>query len=1052
MAFRIYNASAGSGKTFGLVRDLLRILFALSHKSDEIDRVLAVTFTNKAANEMKGRLINELDLMAHGKDTPMAQILKESQQLSDDQLRQKAAELLDELLFHYDRLHFSTIDKWTFGLIRTFGRELGISFNANVEIDDETRTREIIENYLNTLAPDDTAFPFLVEWTSRKIEDQANWDITGDLQKLTYFLLPDSYASILESLQNETPEKIPALHEQIQKQLRETEHRLIEALKHLQELLARHQALISYYNNRFNLLEKLITKPHERFSSSTLTASTFRELFLDREKELTKKNKNIPPSDREQIDKLRAEIPGMLRQYLWLTALRKGLRPLVLLEEIVREVQRYKDENDVLFISDFNKIIRRVVKNNPAPFIYWRLGQRLKYHFIDEFQDTSRIQWENFLPLLQEVFSGLFGPADPGSVTLFGDAKQSIYRFRGAVPEQFIRLALPPSEPESANPFPTRKQIVRMDTNYRSLPAVVDFNNAFFAFAGTYLDDFYRSVYTSENLSQKAFRRKESGYVEIRFTDKPGKDEDTDYEQIYLDRIVEQIRDLRRRGYAWKDIAILFPRNKHGALIAARLSDENMPAVSGDALAVGLSSKVQLLVHLLAERRHPSYENRFLLLQYWAAVKGRETDAAFFDATRDLPFGQLMFYLSGKAEAVNVPWSELTLFDFFATAYDFLDLDSSGEDAYVRFFMDMVRQNDRRLSDTVFLHEWEGYLSRKPIPGNETLDAIRLMTVHKAKGLEFPAVIFAFPNYELQSKSRSGRPDYVWVETSGENELPPYIPLEMIDVKRLALLGDEYFEKIYSRETQRSIFDTTNLFYVAFTRARDELYVFPYDIRKPAKDGTLNDFQQILMDFVQNHENYDEENQRFATGTKIRKTGVTEEPVIADESSTHYRHLDWNAGPFLLRTSKAEFSAAREATRHGRLLHTWLARIRDASDVELYRSSLGSHPGILQTLEQIVGHPRLQKYFQPPYRILTERSVGQMREGEMLNRRPDRICLLPQSREAVLIDYKTGRPQSGHESQMREYARLLRDAGYRVSEALLVYAGDDQISVKEVSV
>ena len=1053
MAFRIYNASAGSGKTFGLVRDLLGILFEPGRKPGEIDRVLAVTFTNKAANEMKRRLINELYLMAQGEDTPMAQIITQSKHFSGARLQQKAALLLDALLFNYDRLHFSTIDKWTFGLIRTFGRELGISFNANVEIDDETRTREIIENYLNTLSPDDPAFPFLVEWSTQKIEDHSNWDITGDLQKLTYFLLPDSFAPVLETLRNEDPGKIPALHDQIRKQLRETERRLVEALKRLQTFSARHQSFISRYNNLHNLLEKLITKPRERFSGSTLGSSTFRKLFVDRENDLTKKNKSIPSPDKEQIDALRAGIHEIFRQYLWLTALRKGLRPLVLIEEIVREVERYKEENDLLFISDFNKIIRRVVTNNPAPFIYWRLGQRLKYHFIDEFQDTSRIQWENFLPLLQEVFSGAFGASDPGRVTLFGDAKQSIYRFRGALPEQFIRLALPPSNPAASNPFAAKKEIVQMDTNYRSLPAVVDFNNRFFAFAGSYLDDFYRSVYTPENLRQKAFRKDAHGYVEIRFTDKPGKDDDeTDYKQIYLDRLLDQIRDLRRRGYAWKDIAILFPRNKHGALIAERLSTENIPAISGDALAVGLSSKVQLLVHLLAERHHPSYENRFELLRYWAAVEGREMDAGFFDAARDLTFGQLMAYLSGKTDAARIPWAELTLFDFFATAYEFLDLQRGGEDAYIRFFMDMIRQNDRRLADTAFLHEWESYLAFKPVPGNETLDAIRLMTVHKAKGLEFPAVIFAFPKYELQSKSRSGKPGYVWINTPPESNLPPYIPLELSDIKRLALLGDESFEEIYAGETRKSLFDTTNLFYVAFTRARDELYVFPYDIQKPSKDGTLSDFQQILSDFVLEHENYDETNQRFTVGSKIQRNDTGPSAPPGENFPTHYRHLDWNTGPFLLRTSKAEFSGAREAAKHGRLLHEWLARIRYAPDVERYRKSLQAYPGVLQTLEQITRHPRLEKYFHPPYRILTERGLGQMRDGEMLSRRPDRICLLPQTREVALIDYKTGQPRPGHESQMREYARMLRSAGYSIVDALLVYTGENKVMVKDVDI
>ncbi len=1009
MSFRIYNASAGSGKTFALIRHVLDILMNPGTSPSEQDRILAITFTNKAAAEMKQRLLDELTAMAQGENSAMLESLQTAER-DEKYLRGRARQLLDHILFHFDQLHFSTIDKWNLKIIRTFARELGVSMRANVEINDRPRVREIIQRFLTAMHPGHPAWPYLVWRVRNRIEDGDNWDITDELGHLADYILPDHYERMLEEIDrhNWDPSRTARY---LRRQKSEQRQRIRRLAQEWAEWFGPAAEKVKHANHYLKLLDQL-----SDFKGTINTGTKAFERLIMNDDVAPKKGKELPAGFEEHLQKTAARMRQLLARYYELEMIESGLQPLYLMRDIARAVEEYKETYEVIFISDFNKIIRRVVDENPAPFIYWRAGQKLKHYFIDEFQDTSQIQWHNLVPLIGEAFSGIHGPE--GSATLLGDAKQSIYRFRGAYPEQFIALGLDENHPQSVNPFAVPKEVTRLEKNWRSLPGIVDFNNRFFAFAAEDLDPFYREVYTPEQVSQIPARQG-TGYVEIAYNL-----HETD--DAYHEAILERIRDLRRRGYRWKDIAVLFPRNQHGSLISAHLLAQGVPAVSPDSLKLRLSPKVQLLVDLFRYYHYPSIALRFDILTRYAQLHGMPLEAGYYrQAPED--FTDLLAYLNPRAEVPGRNlWAQWGFYEFFVRLAGQMLPDETGrEDAYVRFFLDTVLQYQHQwIYPVQFLDFWEQEMQDFSFPGISDTDAVQLMSIHKAKGLEFPAVILAYPQMSTVPDKRR----FVWLATGHDPHIPPYVPVGINRLKKAAFF-DEGYARLYEAECNKEKFDALNKYYVAFTRPKNELYVM---LRE--KKAVAGDLQKKLLTFARQHLEENTDQTYLFAG---RKESFT--PPATTEA---YRPVE--LGPVRFTSGKPRLAARpaedfSEAVRRGADIHRLLARLHYRQDLETLTASRPGTQEHLPLLQRLTAHPQLQAYFEPDYRILAEQEIAVTDEGQVHLLRPDRICIHRQTGEACIMEFKTGRENPAHRRQLARYMELLNRAGYKVTEGYLVY-------------
>ncbi len=1028
-AFRIYNASAGSGKTFNLVKDYLMLLFQKqAHVSPE--RILAVTFTNKAAAEMKERVLEKLSRFAEGNlEAPAQEIMRELS-LDEKNMAAKSKKLFDRLLFEYDHLQFGTIDRFTYRIIRTFARELGISLSADVEMNDRGVLMEIIDDFLLKIDEKSPYFRWFLRMLEDKMEENKHWDIAFDLKEtLPWFILSDRHADLLEKLEKIEAETLHETGREIGRKTAQLKSQIRKQAEELLQIIRPWHKQISYYNRYESLLNKILNGHFKDLSGSSFDKLLSGEIF--------KKNAGVDEGLPGEISAKAAPLEPMIRELFELSVLRKGLNPLGVYSAVLQETREYKTQNDKIFISDFNKILRRVVKDSDAPFIYWRLGEKFKHFFIDEFQDTSVLQWENLVPLINDVLSRHTG-YPYASLNLLGDPKQSIYRFRGGDPEQFIELAY-----FDKNPFvATGKEILKLNKNWRSAKSIVQFNNTVFpALAQAYLqtgnenlplNQLYLSVYEAENVRQDYRGDAPEGYVEVDLAP-------VENETGYGEKILEKVNGLIGDGWKPGEICILADRHAQLNFLAHILAENGYKTLSENALQLKASAKLQLLHELFRYAVEPDEGRLPAILIWYAQIRNRPLEPDRILKLRGGTLEDILQALTGK-KPENLP-GIFRLHEFFLYLTGFLELDDENEQAQLRLFFDLVnRLSAYETTPVAYLHAWENRLGNESVLLPADDQSIKLMTVHKAKGLEFPVVIYAYATEAFNPQLK----DMLWTKNTGafSREIP-YVPVRSSDLKRWSEIEPSKAPD-YAKELLQVRFDALNRLYVALTRPKEQLYLMPYLKGKPR--GFIPEFEELL----QNSGAYDPERKIFLNGTPLSKT---KEPTYGQTLRITSMYPALNLQQRLkINTKKIEYwsEERKKPVELGLKIHDYLASIRYQEDwPEIKTLILNKEKEfakiIIQLIESILTHPQLKAYFMPPYEIFNEREL--FFHGEIL--RPDRFVRKPGSNQVILMDYKTGQPGEEHRRQVNQYAEALQAAGYETAEAFLIYlnTGIDPVKV-----
>jgi ATP-dependent exoDNAse (exonuclease V) beta subunit len=506
--FNIYNASAGSGKTFTLVKDYLKIVLTskefLPHR-----HILAITFTNKAVDEMKTRVIEALMTFAAPSiltksDALFEQVVKELDR-SPKEIQHKSNQLLSKILHNYAAFDISTIDKFTQKLIRTFAFDLKLPMNFEVELDTDFLLKKAVSRLMSKAGKNKELTKVLVEFAIEKADDDKSWNIALDLAKTAKLLTRESDAPYLEELSQCTLQDFGTLKSTLIKEIRETELQIVALSTQILEL-------ISASGIEFSDFTRGSLPKHFKALRSKKFDLSFTAQWQQSIETTALYTKKAYPSVTAAIDRLRPQLVAVFQKtkesvyrIRYLNNIRKNTTPLSVLNLIHQELKTIKDEENLLMISEFNTIISQQIKDQPAPYIYERIGEKFNHFFIDEFQDTSELQWENLTPLIINTLA-----QENGSSMLVGDAKQAIYRWRGGKSEQFINLY------NNATTFPFEATLSKLPTNYRSCSQVVDFNNKFFKHLSTvvFSNDTYKALYQSA--SQLEFKNKK-GYVNISF-------------------------------------------------------------------------------------------------------------------------------------------------------------------------------------------------------------------------------------------------------------------------------------------------------------------------------------------------------------------------------------------------------------------------------------------------------------------------------------------------------------------------------------------------------
>lgn len=1052
--FTIYKSSAGSGKTFTLVKEYLAL--ALNDPSEPpqaYKHILAVTFTNKAAAEMKERIIKALKELSEEDYTTVSSgtknlllELKKHKKLNgggvlDDKIiRKRALNVLTAILHNYSDFAIGTIDAFVHKVVRTFAFDLKIPMSFEIEMDDEKLLTQAIDLLLAQIGNDERLTKALVEFAESKTDDEKSWHIENDLKVFAKNLLDEEGAVHIEKLKHLSVDDFFEIKDVLFKEMKQFESAVSKEAKKASDLIKK-SGLTSkdfYYGDKgiFAYFEKLANGRIDYIKPNSYVQATAGDDKWSGGKITTDAKAAIEGIKSTLLDcfsKIQESKDKSYSDYILFSLINKNIYSLAVLNEIEKLLTEYKTQNNILHISEFNKMISKIVLNEPIPFIYERLGERYNNYLIDEFQDTSVMQFQNLLPLIDNSL------ANGHFTMLVGDGKQAIYRWRGGEVEQFAML--PNVFKHNDNPLVLEREeaLIRnhipqmLDKNYRSKREVIEFNNSLFRKLSGKLNEKFQTIY--EGLEQGFNPENTGGFVQVEFLS----GEKENFRDQNKERTLELIHQLLGDNYQLKDISILVRKNTDGSDIANYLTENGIAVISSDSLLLNNSTEINFLHSLLKYLSNTSDTIiQTEILEYLLAAKLVSTTT--LDETLQNRTGISAILKNANFEFSVTHLSKMALYELCEELIKIFKLNST-PNAYIQFFLDEVLnysiKKNNNLND--FIEYWEEKKEKASLIIPQGMDAVNIMTIHRSKGLEFPVVILPFSNTEKKNGKKN-----LWIDI--ENEKLSKLSSAIVPTNKN--LEETEFAHLYQDEQNKSLLDNLNVIYVGFTRAEERMYVLS---GMPSKNpGNFSSVSDMLAYYYQSNNEWVDGKNCYTFGNvtnHISKKMVNE---IGNYELKSFNSNRWResikmraAAPSIWNTNIAEVKKD-----YGNIVHTALAKVKVAEDIQLALSSMCAEGLITNqemddlkiTLSKILKLPKLAIYFEKGLTIKNEAEIVTS-NGELY--RPDRVVI--QGKNAVIIDYKTGEERKKHKEQIIGYSDLLSQMGYAVTERLLVYIEDEKV-------
>ena len=1039
--FSIYNASAGSGKTYTLVKEYLKILFRSNH-SEPFKRILAITFTNKAVAEMKVRIIESLKSFSSKEnlEKPIDMFIDISKelQINPPVLREKSKRLLNTILHNYAAFDISTIDGFTHKLIRTFAYDLRLPLNFEVELDQDALLNEAVDSLIAKAGNDKDLTKILVDFAIEKTDDDKSWDVSFDFNKIAKLLVNENDMPFINGLKDKTLNDFKVLKTQLKKEISGLEKQIVETSESILLLIEEAGLEFSDFSSSY------LPKHFEKLSKKNFDANFDAKWQEDIETKALypKRVTDNIASIIEQIQPQLALSFNVTKKAIFhlkfLKAFYKNVTPLSVLKAINNELQLLKEDQNKMLISEFNSIISNEIKEQPTPFIYERLGEKFKHYFIDEFQDTSVMQWENLIPLLDNSVSGI-----NGSTMLVGDAKQAIYRWRGGKAEQFIDLFN-----KKKSPFYIEQDVKNLEENYRSYKEIVDFNNGFFKFLANQVfnNEDYKVLYEK---AHQNITKTEEGYVSISFLDLEKEDNrNVEFPSAVLNTINTSIEN----GFNLEDICVLVRKKKEGVAIADYLSLNKVPIISSETLLINNSPEVVFINDLLLLLIQPeNKETKIKVLNYLTSLFKLEDKHDFFTKHINLSTENLLKKLETFEVFVDSnQLLQLPLYDLTETIVRSFNLVEKSN-AYIQFYLDIVLDfSQKKGSDiSAFLDYFDKKKDSLSIISPQGQNAVQIMTIHKSKGLEFPVVIFPYADLDIYREIEPK--EWFSLDKEKYNGFPHALLNYNKDFENY---GDEGL-RIFNKHKSEQELDNINLLYVVLTRAVEQMHIISTKDISSKGEVNAKKYSGLLINYLQQKSIWNNSELNYSFGNSKRTLKVTslvkkdmllQQEFISTAKEDHNIKVVTKSG--LLWDTRQE-----EAIEKGNLIHDIMAQIKTSDDVDFVINDFLKSSAINQEqalavkdiLISIIEHPKLKDYFSSDYTIYNERDIIS-KDGIIF--RPDRIVLNSKN-EAIIIDYKTGLEDKKHGQQLQSYQDVLEDMKIAVKKKVLIYINDD-ILVKDV--
>ena len=1028
--FHIINAAAGSGKTYTLVLYYLKELLG-SKNQRPYRQMLALTFTNKAVNEMKARILEALNELS--KITPKGIELKQQLvlelQIDGEELTQRAEKALRNIVLEYGSFDVITLDKFTHRIVRTFAKEFELPQGFEVEIDSKSILEQVVRSIIDQIGKNEFITQLLLELSLSKVRQGMSWDVQADLDDFAALLLNENDRIPLADLKQKNRDA----HSRDQAQLKRTLKDTLQKINNLKYEFS--QLLEAKHLEPEDFTRQILHKHLDLLGQGAFNKCYGNQLEMMLKGEAHLYKKNTEASKKQTIDHLLPQFLSLFLRikkevgfYLLIDKTLKYWTPRLILQQIEQGLESLQKEREIQLLGEFNHKISSLVQAEDAPYIYARLGERYKHYYIDEFQDTSSLQWSNLIPLIGNALESEFLSGERGSLVLVGDPKQAIYRWRGGDIMQFIELLK-----KESKPFQVEPQLKRLGVNYRSDSEIVSFNNNFFSHLTSILaTEEIRSIYGDE--SQQQFTNK-GGYVQIKAIPRGGNNEDKI--PIYVAETIKVVSQAKRQNFEDKEIAVLVRVKKQAEAIAEGLNSQGYNILSSDSLVVSRNSQVQtiLAVLKLLMRSNSSAQHKIIFDQFWESQLSKKGEYHLLVSDLiHLPsfeFFKQLNQLAGSCFRLR-EFTGLQLVesvDHVITSFPFLDSNNRFVLTFLEDVFEFSRQKGGSLSD--YLLHWESQSENLRITAPESINAIRVMTIHQAKGLEFPVVILPFMDTPLRTNVR----EKIWY--SFQNSTLAAVQWGWFNFSNeLRLCGNDA-EALYQEHLLAKKLDALNVLYVALTRPKNQLYI----ITQTVKEGEIKTYSDLFASFVHTHQKKLDENSVFELGIPQpikpsiqNRTNDNELKIDIGISNRWKEHL----------VVPSSFSdKVLDAQEKGLMLHEILARITDKEiftevlEEEFNSRSIAvsTRQELKKTLDQIITHPQLKEYFEGNDKVFCEQEILIPNRPAL---RPDRVNVSSDG-SATILDYKTGSPKTEDQKQIQSYEEALIQLGYLKVESKLVY-------------
>lgn len=1016
--FKTYNASAGSGKTTSLVIEYLSLCLL---NIEQYKHILAITFTNNATAEMKERIILYLKLFAH---TPVEQYRggernvydkiadrcrSKRPELNDASkmehfMRERSQQLLEAILYDYNNFSISTIDSFFQRIIRSFAYELHLNLNFNVEISLEELYEQAIDLLINKMSKENKELSQrILTLIDKQMEENGRWKIENSLTNiLSEYIYKEQNYQALKALESLDRAEFLKTCSSLRKELAERKSQ------------SRSSAMTSA--QRGNDLVKIVGNESVFFQGKRGVYSWFEKVqknfpkadtnsYIDqgiREGTFTKNGE-----DAVHYNELCSLIGSILQneeEYMKCDKMGETITPLMLLFDLKEIMDDIKMRDNLFYLPETNAKIYEEIKDEDAPYIYEKIGNKYRHFFIDEFQDTSEMQWTNLLPLIRNALS------EGGETIIFGDLKQAIYRFRGG--DADLLASLSDDEAFKRQNIPTDKfEVIPLDTNHRSARHIIEFNNNCFKTLENKIP-FYKEI------QKKADSNTLTGFVSIHF-----KPNEKNVGEHLSQTTLLMVEDALKRGFQYRDIAILTRGRDKSSELAQMLAAAGHPVISEDSLLLSASGEVTFIVNVL--QYLSDTHNTLSKLQIVNYLRQHKDSKATFSQELDIvgdpndkSFSTLL-----KRYGIDLQCERLITLPLFTLVKELIKMfQFSKSDAYLIRFLDTLLDFSSKQTDSIsqFLTWWEQKQNSVSVVSSREDNAITVTTIHKSKGLGFPAVIIPLNKY------REGVQGTLWYQPTADESTLPYIPIK-IDSTADSI---DCFKPYYEKEKIATDIDNINTIYVAQTRAREALYIITGEKGK-------GNYAKLISNYLDTIESdltkVDDNTYLFGDADyqhKSRKTEAINATSIEQIHTSTFSPEKLLPPPYTL----------SEEQQQGIAVHDYLASLTHFPQTEQELANMNIQidpkfePKAREILHRILTDEELKLYFSPEVQALNEVTIT---DSQGHDHRPDRVVI--NGDEVMVIDYKTGQKHDEYQQQINEYIALLKEMGYNQVKGKLVY-------------